>query len=828
MVGSVNPNSIQGPSGYDGLDPKGQVDQSYVDPHQLFPYTIEFQNKPTATAPAQIVSVTQQLDSNLDWSTFQLGNIGFGDTVINVPAGRTSFGTQVDLTASLGVLVDVTANFDTSTGLATWTFTAIDPATLDVPADPLAGFLPPDVTGGEGEGFVNYTVFPKSTLASGAQINAQATVVFDQNAPLATAVRLNTIDAGPPTSSVSPLPATEPATSFPVSWSGSDDTGGSGITSYNVYVSDNGGAYTLFQSNTTQTSATFTGQDGDTYGFYSVATDNVGHVQPTPSAAQATTTVETQVSTTTAVSSDHPAPNGSVYGQTVTFTAIVSLNAGSATPTGSVQFLIDNRVFGSSVALTGGTASITDWALAAGSHAVTAVYSSDNPGFSGSNTPQPLSQIVNPAPLTITAANRTMPYGGPLPTLVAGYTGFVNGDTPASLTTPPSLTTTATAASHVSGSPYPITASGAVDTDYTISYVAGALTVTPAPLTITAVNQTMPYGGPLPTLTASYAGFVNGDTPASLSTPPTLTTTATAASPVSGNPYSITASGAVDPDYTISYVAGTLTVTSATVTAVSSQASGAYGAGTTIPITLTFSGPVAVTGLPQLALNAGAPGTPGRGATANYTSGSGTSTLTFTYSVAAGQSTSDLDYSLDRRTRCSMGGRSNRQAAPVSLTLPARARTASQPGTSPWGRSPRASRAEISRLGPGSCPRPALRRPTGRSSRAWSTRAFRRAIGPHRRIEQQHAEHHPHGGGRRRILLLAERVLGLQQAACSASRSTALRPTNGPARCPGNSRSITSPPERTPSLGPIAKQRVRPPAAMPPGWTTSSSRPARR
>ena len=54
----------------------------------------------------------------------------------------------------------------------------------------------------------------------------------------------------------------------------------------------------------------------------------------------------------------------------------------------------------------------------------------------------------------------------------------------------PTLSTTATATSHVSGSPYSITASGAADPDYTISYVAGTLTVTPAPLTITADNQT--------------------------------------------------------------------------------------------------------------------------------------------------------------------------------------------------------------------------------------------------------------------------------------------------------------------------------------------------
>ena len=74
-----------------------------------------------------------------------------------------------------------------------------------------------------------------------------------------------------------------------MSWSGQDDPGGSGIGSYSIYVSDNGGPYTIWQADTTQTSATFSGVYGNTYAFYSIATDNVGNVQPTPSAAQATT-----------------------------------------------------------------------------------------------------------------------------------------------------------------------------------------------------------------------------------------------------------------------------------------------------------------------------------------------------------------------------------------------------------------------------------------------------------------------------------------------------------------------------------------------------------
>ena len=52
------------------------------------------------------------------------------------------------------------------------------------------------------------------------------------------------------------------------------------------------------------------------------------------------------------------------------------------------------------------------------------------------------------------------------------------------------------------------------------------LTVDPASLTITADNKAMPLGGPLPTLTVTYIGFVNGDNVPSLTTRPTITTTA--------------------------------------------------------------------------------------------------------------------------------------------------------------------------------------------------------------------------------------------------------------------------------------------------------------
>jgi RHS repeat-associated protein len=178
------------------------------------------------------------------------------------------------------------------------------------------------------------------------------------------------------------------------------------------------------------------------------------------------------------------------------------------------------------------------------------------------------SMTVNPVPLTITADDQSMTYGGSVPTLTVTYSGLVNGDTAPS--TPPAVSTTATSSSPVSGSPYDISASGASDSDYTISYVDGSMTVNPAALTVTADDQSMTYGDSVPTLTVSYSGLVNGDT--APSTPPTVSTTATSSSPVSGSPYDISASGASDPNYTISYVDGAMTINPApTSTSVSSS-----------------------------------------------------------------------------------------------------------------------------------------------------------------------------------------------------------------------------------------------------------------
>jgi hypothetical protein len=203
--------------------------------------------------------------------------------------------------------VDITAALDLATGVVTWTFRSVDPSTGTFPTNPFAGFLPVDDATGVGEAYVSDFIKEQPNPATGTAIDAAATVVFDTSAPITTNTYVNTIDADPPTSAVNPLPTTTTNPSFTVSWSGSDGLG-SGIATFDIFVSDDGAPYQLWQAGTTHTSATYTGQSGHTYRFYNVATSNVGLVQPTPSAAQATTEVSAASSNLPTSPSPTPAP----------------------------------------------------------------------------------------------------------------------------------------------------------------------------------------------------------------------------------------------------------------------------------------------------------------------------------------------------------------------------------------------------------------------------------------------------------------------------------------------------------------------------------------
>ncbi len=196
---------------------------------------------------------------------------------------------------------------------------------------------------------------------------------------------------------------------------------------------------------------------------------------------------------------------------------------------------------------------------------------------------------VNKAHLTVTADAKSMLYGGSVPALTATISGFVNGDTSSVVSGTPGLRTSATSSSPAATYTIAVTAGSLWTVNYTFILVSGTLSVTPVPLTITANGATKIYGAGLPALLASYSGFVNGDSSASLTALPTLSTTATASSPVQPGGYAIIASGASDSDYTISYRPGALLVTPAPLTITANNASMFLGSAVP-PLSVSYSG----------------------------------------------------------------------------------------------------------------------------------------------------------------------------------------------------------------------------------------------
>lgn len=158
--------------------------------------------------------------------------------------------------------------------------------------------------------------------------------------------------------------------------------------------------------------------------------------------------------------------------------------------------------------------------------------------------------------------------------------------------------------------------------------VTRALTIRVAKkeLTVTANSQTITIDDPIPALTITYSGFVNGEDSMSLTTLPVATTTATDASP-EGN-YPITVDGGMAANYSFTYVNAMLHVAARvlkpqtiTFSAITGKtygdadfATGAMSNNATIPVTFTSSdatvatvnsaGTVHITGAGQVTITA--------------------------------------------------------------------------------------------------------------------------------------------------------------------------------------------------------------------------------
>ena len=295
FVGSLDPNEMIGPWGPDDQ-------HHYIRPIHNMSYTITFENKSSATAPAHEVFVTDTLDTTkYDLSTFSFSSFGWADTTLVVGGSLTKEFTRDVMYKVNGqeIMVRVSGQFDEKTGIARWAFVSLDKKGNEI-EDPDLGFLVPNNDNRDGEGFVSFTIDHKKNPANGSTISNKATIVFDANDPIMTNTFVNTFDIDYPSSKVTKVE--EKNGQLVISFSGEDTT--SGIDHYTIYATKNGGEPEVLVSNATTSPVTIDCEPGIKYGFCSIATDRVGLNEPKDFKAEATLTTsgENMQNTTVTVS----------------------------------------------------------------------------------------------------------------------------------------------------------------------------------------------------------------------------------------------------------------------------------------------------------------------------------------------------------------------------------------------------------------------------------------------------------------------------------------------------------------------------------------------
>ena len=179
-----------------------------------------------------------------------------------------------------------------------------------------------------GAGHGTYSFY---TIATDQAGNTQTTPAGAQTTTL--------LDTTPPTSTAS-SPSTSSTTNFTVSYTAADNSGGSGLAQVALYAKTPGQtAYTKVATNTSGSgtgSFSYTATAGNgTYSFYTIATDQSGNVQATPSSAQTTTNVENATTTTIA------APTSDATSTAIAPSSIAAkLSSATSGATGTITFTV--------------------------------------------------------------------------------------------------------------------------------------------------------------------------------------------------------------------------------------------------------------------------------------------------------------------------------------------------------------------------------------------------------------------------------------------------------------------------------------------------------
>lgn len=284
VINSLDPNDKVGPEG----ELKSGI---FKELPEMMEYVIRFENSPTATAPAQIVTVRDTIDKKyLDINNVEFTGFGVGDFKYEFIEGTKFVKNKLfDFRKERNVILDFSSTVDTGKGIISWDFNSLDIASLSVDTlNPLFGFLPPNNKAGKGEGYVSFRIKRNLISDSFMAIKNRASIVFDENKQILTPYWTVKQDKSNPISSVFPLASTQTDTNIIVSWKATDQTK---VKQIRIFYSTSNSNYKLWLISNADSSATLRGKQDSSYYFYSVAEDIVGNVEPIPSSYDAKTTI---------------------------------------------------------------------------------------------------------------------------------------------------------------------------------------------------------------------------------------------------------------------------------------------------------------------------------------------------------------------------------------------------------------------------------------------------------------------------------------------------------------------------------------------------------
>lgn len=242
-------------------------------------YDIEFENDPKiANSSAHVITIENHLDANrFNLETFTPKSITMSGRKVELDGGQ-SFVKTIDLRPNINAIGELSCNYNSQKGLAKWTFTSLDPMTMEQTKDIMQGILPVNHDGTSGIGNVTYSISLKQPFPDGTEVPNKASIVFDNNEAIETPVWTNIVDAVAPESHIAGVVQMNDSTAR-ISLDGSDNR--SGVWKYEVYAQHGAGSTWVKAGECTADSGSvdFRFYGGMDYGFCVLATDSAGNVE---------------------------------------------------------------------------------------------------------------------------------------------------------------------------------------------------------------------------------------------------------------------------------------------------------------------------------------------------------------------------------------------------------------------------------------------------------------------------------------------------------------------------------------------------------------------